>query len=148
MLSVTKLAATPQHPQIRFVSQEAIALCLGRPSAEIYRVDCWRYVVHVVGKGISTFVSYADMPPILGVSAPVAADVRMWRKRWRKHRHLAPRFWLAFYAQKFQAVSDLGELAAWDELVAYIHFGLTEGDRQALEAIGLEITYRLMNQAA
>jgi hypothetical protein len=148
MRAVTKLQHQPQHPQIRFVSAESIAMCVGISPAEIKRVDCWRYVIHVVGKGLSTFVSYADLPPILGVAAPIAADVRIWRQRWRKHGHRAPRFWLNFYTQKLQAVSDLQELAAWDELVAYIQFGLTASDRQMLEAICLETTNRLMHRAA
>jgi hypothetical protein len=153
MLLATKLPVASQsiprqHPQMRFVSTEAIALCLSCTNSEIYRVDCWRYVAHVVGKGISTFVSYADLPPILGVVAPVATDARLWRKRWRQHRHLAPRFWVEFYAQKFQAVTDLEELAAWDELVAYIHFGLTESDRQFLATIGADVTQQLSSYAA
>jgi hypothetical protein len=137
-----------QHAQMRFVSQESIAMCLGRSVAEIYRVDCWRHVVHVVGKGISTFISYADLPPILGVMMPAATDARLWRKRWRRHLHLAPLFWVEFYAQKFQSVTDLEELAAWDELVAYIQFGLTESDRQSLAAVCLDVTYQLSSYAA
>ncbi len=149
MLMATKIAVAPRpHPQIRFVSPEAIARSLDRDPAEIYRVECWRYVAHVVGKGLSTFVSYADLPPILGVIAPMANDARLWRKRWRQHRHLAPRFWVEFYAGKFQAVTNLEELAAWDELVAYIHFGLTERDRQLLAAICSEVTHQLSSYAA
>jgi hypothetical protein len=153
MLLATKLTVTAQQPprqhlQMRFMSKEAIAMCLDRPLSEIYRVDCWRYVAHVVGKGLSTFVSYADLPPILGVMMPVASDARLWRQRWRQHLHLAPRFWVEFYAHKLQAVSDLEELAAWDELVAYIHFGLTESDRQSLAAICLDVTHQLSSYAA
>jgi hypothetical protein len=153
MLLATKITASscpsPRlHPQIRFVSQESIARCLGRETAEIYRIDCWRYVAHVVGKGISTFVSYADLPPILGVVPPVATDARLWRKRWRRHHHLAPRFWVEFYAHQFQSVTDLEELAAWDELVAYIHFGFTEIDRQFLATICADVTHQLSSYAA
>lgn len=153
MLLATEITATTApsprlHPQIRFVSHESIAMYLSRETTEIYRIDCWRYVAHVVGKGLSTFVSYADLPPILGVVSPVATDVRLWRKRWRRHGHLAPRFWVEFYTQKFQSVTDLEELAAWDELVAYIHFGLTEIDRQFLSAICSDVTYQLSHYAA
>jgi hypothetical protein len=153
MLLATKITSAPSsslglHPQMRFVSHESIANCLGRETTEIYRIDCWRYVAHVVGKGISTFVSYADLPPILGVVAPVATDARLWRKRWRRHHHLAPRFWIEFYAHKFQSVTDLEELAAWDELVAYIHFGFTEIDRQFLATICAEVTHQLSSYAA
>jgi hypothetical protein len=138
----------PQHPQRRFVTGDAIALCLDRPPTAITRIDCWRHVVHVVGPGLSTFVSYADLPPVLGVVPPVAADVRLWRKRWRKHQYLAPRFWLDFYRCKLTVAADLSELSAWDELVAYISFGLTATDRQQLEAICLETTLRLAIRAA
>ncbi len=153
MLLATKLTVVAQqsprqHPQMRFVNKEAIAMCLDRTPTEIYRVDCWRYVAHVVGKGFSTFVSYADLPPILGVTMPMATDVRLWRKRWRQHLHLAPRFWVEFYARKLQSVSDLEELAAWDELVAYIHFGLTESDRQSLAATCSAVTHQLSSYAA
>ena len=153
MLLATKSTTDPSpsprlHPQMRFVSTESIAMHLSKEITEIYRVDCWRYVAHVVGKGMSTFVSYADLPPILGVVPPTATDARLWRRRWRRHHHLAPRFWVDFYAQKFQSVTDLEELAAWDELVAYIHFGLTEIDRQFLEAVCSEVTQQLMSYAA
>ncbi len=153
MLLATKITATTSpsprlHPQIRFISHESIAMYLSRETTEIYRIDCWRYVAHVVGKGLSTFVSYADLPPILGVVPPIATDARLWRKRWRQHGHLAPRFWVEFYTQKFQSVTDLEELAAWDELVAYIHFGLTEIDRQILAAICSDVTYQLSHYAA
>jgi hypothetical protein len=149
MLLATKLPVfTHQHPQLRFVNEESIAMCLNLAPPEIYRIDCWRYVAHVVGRGISTFVSYADLPPILGVSAPMATDARLWRKRWRQHRHLAPRFWVEFYARQFQSVTDLEELAAWDELVAYIHFGLTESDRQFLASACSDITHQLSSYAA
>jgi hypothetical protein len=148
LLTKNRPAIVAQHPQTRFVSGESIALLLDRPAAEIRRIDCWRYVIHVVAPGLSTFVSYADLPPVLGVAAPVAADVRIWRRRWRSKEYLAPCFWREFYGHKIAASKDLGEMSAWDELIAYVSFGLTGADRQYLESICLETTLRLSIGAA
>lgn len=84
MVSIKDPGSSAIHPLARFVTVEAIALLLHLKPQEIYRIDCWRHVIHVVGKGISIFVSYADMPPILGVEPPTAADINCWRKRWKK----------------------------------------------------------------
>lgn len=109
-----------QHYQARFVTKEAIALLLNLKKEEIYRIDCWRYVIHVVGKGISTFVSYADLPPILGVEPPTPKDFHYWRKRWQHNQNQAPNFWVEFYAEKFRTVSTLREMYTWGELVSVI----------------------------
>jgi hypothetical protein len=147
-LTKNRPTLVPQHPLTRYVSGESIALLLDRPLSEIKRIDCWRHVIHVVAPGLSTFVSYADLPPLLGVAAPIAADVRIWRRRWRRQEYLAPQFWREFYGQKLSAARDLGEMSAWDELIAYISFGLTGADRQYLESICLETTLRLSINAA
>jgi hypothetical protein len=149
-MPVTKNRPTlvPQHPLTRYVSEESIALLLERSPQEIRRIDCWRHVIHVVAPGLSTFVSYADLPPLLGVAVPVATDVRLWRRRWRTKDYLAPKFWREFYGQKLAAAKDLGEMSAWDELIAYIAFGLSDRDRQYLESICLETTLRLSVSAA
>lgn len=63
MVSSSQPESKPIHPQARFVTTEAIALLLQLKPEQIYRIDCWQYVIHVVAKGISTFVSYADLPP-------------------------------------------------------------------------------------
>jgi hypothetical protein len=148
LLTKNRPTIVPQHPQTRFVSGESIALLLNRPAAEIRRIDCWRHVIHVVAPGLSTFISYADLPPVLGVAAPVAADVRIWRRRWRRKEYLAPHFWCAFYARKLAAAQDMTEMSAWDELIAYVAFGLTGADRQYLESICLETSLRLSIGAA
>ncbi|AFZ29066.1 hypothetical protein Glo7428_0465 [Gloeocapsa sp. PCC 7428] len=109
------------HPLARFVTKEAIALLLNRKPDEIYRIDCWRHVIHVVGKGISRFVSYADLPPVLGVEPPTHADECRWRKRCavQKQKHV-PKFWVDFYVQKFMQVADINNLVAWGELIGKI----------------------------
>ncbi|MBE9189177.1 hypothetical protein IQ230_02105 [Gloeocapsopsis crepidinum LEGE 06123] len=109
------------HPLARFVTKEAIALLLNRKPEEIYRVDCWRHVIHVVGKGISRFVSYADLPPVLGVEPPTQADICRWRKRCavQKQKH-APQFWVDFYVQKFMKVVAFDDLVALGELIGKI----------------------------
>jgi len=82
MVSTPEPRSRAVHPLARFVTREAIALLLNLKSEQIYRIDCWRYVIHVVGKGVSTFVSYADIPPILGVEPPNPEDFVCWRKRY------------------------------------------------------------------
>lgn len=121
-----------QHYQARFVTREAIALLLNLKKEEIYRIDCWRYVIHVVGKGISTFVSYADLPPILGVEPPTPKDFNYWRKRWQHNQNQAPNFWVEFYAQKFRTVPTLLEMYTWGQLVAQIRAVMSESAVQWL----------------
>lgn len=89
-------------PQINLPS---FALLLNRDPEEIYRIDCWQHMIHVVRKGISRFVSYADLPPVLGVESPTQLDMYRWRKRCvaQKQKH-APKFWVDFYVQKFMQV--------------------------------------------
>ncbi len=120
MVSISQPESKPLHPQARFVTTEAIALLLQLKPEQIYRIDCWQYVIHVVGKGISTFVSYADLPPILGVKPPQPKDFLIWRKRWKKNKNKAPQFWVEFYARKFQTVLTIAEMYGWGELVAVI----------------------------
>jgi hypothetical protein len=136
------------HPLSRFVSRETVALHLKRDSAEIYRVNCWRYVVHVVGKGTSTFVSYADLPPIAGVPLPNAWDVRTWRKRWKKFGHIAPLFWHNFYIDRLQQCQSMEELRAWEEVIAYISFGMPESSRIELEGICDRMTHSFFSDVA
>lgn len=121
-----------QHYQARFVTKEAIALLLNLKKEEIYRIDCWRYVIHVVGKGISTFVSYADLPPILGVEPPTSKDFSYWRRRWQHNQHQAPNFWVEFYAQKFRTVPTLLEMYTWGQLVDQIKVVMSESRVQWL----------------
>jgi hypothetical protein len=121
---------------------------LKRSSDEIYKVNCWRYVVHVVGKKMSTFVSYADLPPIIGVDLPNHRDVRAWRKRWKKYDSIAPLFWHNFYAEKLHQVTTMAELQAWEEVLSYVGFGLPESSRIELEGICAAITHSLLISAA
>lgn len=108
------------HPLARFVTKEAIALCLNLQPEQIYKIDCWRYVIHVVGKGVSTFVSYADLPPILGVEPPTDRDFWRWRKRFAKQNKQAPQFWQEFYQQKLQQAASQIELDNWEIIIRTI----------------------------
>lgn len=130
-----KPRAKAAHPLARFVTVEAIALLLNLKPHEIYRVDCWRYVIHVVGKGVSTFVSYADIPPIVGVEPPKHADINCWRKRWRKNKYKAPSFWVEFYSKKFKLAPSVAEMYRWGELVNRIKFALPETGLQFLRGV-------------
>jgi len=135
MLSTLQVKSRATHPLQRFVTREAIALLLNLHPDEIYRIDCWRYVIHVVGKGVSTFVSYADIPPILGVDSPTLKDTLCWRRRWRKHRYKAPDFWATFYQRKFEQSLSQSELYQWGELVNRIQFGLSDATLKWLRSI-------------
>jgi hypothetical protein len=148
LLAAPKPSTVITNPQSRFATTEAIAMHLKRSPAEIYKVNCWKYVVHVVGKKMSTFVSYADLPPIVGVALPNHRDVRAWRKRWKKYDHTAPLFWHNFYVEKLRQVSSMEELQAWEEVLSYINFGLPESSRIELEGIAAEMTHYFFSHAA
>ena len=148
LLASPKPATVVTNPQSRFVTKSAVAMHLKRSPDEIYKVNCWRYVVHVVGKKTSTFVSYADLPPIVGVALPNHRDVRAWRKRWKKYDQIAPLFWHNFYAEKLRQVQTMAELQAWEEVLSYIGFGLPESSRIELEGICAEMTHFLFSYAA
>jgi hypothetical protein len=143
MISSSQPEARAVHHLARFVTREAIpfgiaslhALLLNLKPHEIYRIDCWGYVIHVVGKGVSTFVSYADLPPIVGVEPPSPKDFLSWRKRWKKNKNKAPKFWAEFYAQKFRAVPTLLEMYSWGELVGVIKFALSAAAVQWLRSV-------------
>jgi hypothetical protein len=134
MISIPEPGASAIHPLARFVTVEAIALHLNLKPQEIYRIDCWRHVIHVVGKGISRFVSYADMPPILGVEPPTTGDINCWRKRWKKNKYQAPKFWEEFFKIKFKLALSLPEIYKWGELIATIKFALSESTVQSLRS--------------
>lgn len=144
------MISTPQpksniHPLARFVTKEAIALLLNLKLEEIYRIDCWRYVIHIVGKGVSTFISYADLPPILGVEIPAKRDFACWRKRWKKNeKKQAPDFWLEFYQQKFQQAFSVTELHTWGQLVSVIKVALSSAAVQALRSVYLDVKSSLL----
>ncbi len=125
MIATTNAQAKSNHPQARFVTSDAIALLLNLKTEDIYRIDCWRYVIHVVGKGVSTFVSYADLPPIVGVEPPTNQDFVRWRKRWQKNKKQAPAFWVDFYKEKFKQAETITQLDNWGKIVGVIKLGLT-----------------------
>ena len=135
MISTLQREAKAVHPLSRFATVQAIALLLDLNPEQIYRIDCWRYVIHVVGKGVTTFVSYADMPPILGVEQPKPEDINCWRKRWRKNKFKAPKFWTEFYQQQFKLAPSLIEIDRWSELVNAIAFALPEVAVQSLQRV-------------
>ncbi|HAJ63662.1 MAG TPA: hypothetical protein DCP31_34210 [Cyanobacteria bacterium UBA8543] len=138
MISSSQPESNAVHHLARFVTKEAIALLLNLKPQEIYRIDCWRHVIHVVGKGVSTFVSYADLPPILGVEPPSLIDFLSWRKRWKKNKNKAPMFWAKFYAKKFQTVPTLLEMYSWGEVVGIIKFALSESVVQWLRSVYIQ----------
>jgi hypothetical protein len=148
LLAPTKPVILLTNPQSRFVTKAAVVMHLKRSTDEIYKVNCWRYVVHVVGKKTSTFVSYADLPPIIGVALPNHRDVRAWRKRWKKYDNTAPLFWYSFYAEKLRQVTTMEELQAWEEVLSYVGFGLPAASRTELEGICGEMTNFLFSNAA
>lgn len=110
------------HPLARFVTEETAAMLCNIDEEEIYKISCWRYVVHVHGKGVSRFVSYADFPAILAINPPTPEDFALWRKRWRTNSKSkqAPEFWTKFYKQQFQKAESPGNLLCWGKLVALV----------------------------
>lgn len=139
MIATQNAEAKSNHPLARFVTVDAIALLLNLETQDIYRIDCWRYVIHVVGKGLSTFVSYADLPPIVGVEQPSERDFTRWRKRWRKNNTQVPKFWLEFYIQKFQQAVSVAELYAWGKIVGVIKLVLSSVNLQELRKVYVEV---------
>ena len=136
MVTQPQPESKPVHPLARFVTREALALHLKIQPEDIREIRCWRYVIHVVGKGVSTFVSYADLPPILGVEPPTARDIGYWRKRWKKNEfNKAPEFWVEFYAQKFRRALYVEDLYAWGALVGAIAFGISQAAVQSLRSL-------------
>ena len=113
-----KNKSTSTHPLGRFVTREALALHLGVKSDNIYKISCWRYVIHVVGKNKSRFVSYADMPPVIGVEGPRKSDFAKWKKRikTRKQKYV-PKFWSQFYVTKIAETNSLKTLTSWENLL-------------------------------
>ena len=106
------------HPLARFVTEEAAALLFNISVEQIYKITCLRYIVHVHGKGISRFVSYADFPPILAVNLPTPLDFYFWHKRWKKKP--AQEFWQKFYIYQFEKALSVTELLGWNNLVSKV----------------------------
>ena len=110
---------TSTNPLGRFVTRDALSFHLGIQSDNIYKISCWKYVIHVVGKGKSRFVSYADMPPVLGVEPPRKGDFAKWRKRikTRKQKYV-PKFWAQFYVKQIEDSNSVETLLNWKSLVS------------------------------
>ena len=125
------------HPLARFVTEETAALLFHLQPEQIYKITCWRHVVHVHGKGVSRFVSYADFPPIFGVEAPREADMVRWRQRWRRKWKIkqAPHFWTEFYAHQFKKAASMGKLLGWGKLVAKVKPALSQVALQQLRQV-------------
>ncbi|TAE60157.1 MAG: hypothetical protein EAZ76_06970 [Nostocales cyanobacterium] len=131
------------HPQARFVTEEAVCLIFGISFADIYTVECWRYVVYVHAKGVSKFVSYADFPPIVDVGAPTYQDRVKWRKRWRKtpknqEKRYAPQWWAEFFTLQFQNAGSEYELQQWRQLLVSVNFAFSPLTLQQLQVVGNE----------
>ncbi|NES80637.1 MAG: hypothetical protein F6K10_04045 [Moorea sp. SIO2B7] len=126
-----------QHRLARFVREETVALMFNLNPEEIYRIECWRHVVYVHGKGVSRFVSYADFPPILGVTPPNKQDFPYWRRRWYKSAksHYAPEFWTKFYIQQFKQASSAAQLLEWGQLLALFKYCLSQAALQQLREV-------------
>ncbi|MBW4576129.1 MAG: hypothetical protein KME08_12710 [Aphanothece sp. CMT-3BRIN-NPC111] len=125
------------HPLVRFVNEETAALLFNLKPEQIYRIDCWRHVVYVHGKGVSKFVSYADFPPSLGVVPPTERDFFRWRKRWKNkwNSRQAPEFWQQFYAYQFQQATSVPKLFQWGKLVNLVKAALSEAALQWLRDV-------------
>jgi len=143
MISTSQPEASSVHPLARFVTSKAIALLLNLKLKDIHRIACWRYVIHVVGKGVSTFVSYADLPPILEVEPPTPQDFICWRKRWKKNKKHAPEFWVEFYKQKFWQAVSVAQLYKWGQIIRVINFALSQAAVHELRNVYLDVKYSL-----
>ncbi|MFB2923147.1 hypothetical protein [Aerosakkonema funiforme] len=124
------------HPLARFITEETAAMMFGIDVEDIYRITCLRYVVHVHGKGVSRFVSYADFPPISAVNPPTVTDFVFWHKRWRKKS--ATEFWQNFYTHQFQQAVWESELLEWGKIVNLVKSLLSETGWQNLQDIYIQ----------
>lgn len=122
------------HPLVRFVTEETVALLFNLQPEEIYRIDCWRHVIYVHGKGVSKFVSYADLPPHIDVETPTKQDFVRWRKRWRNRwkTNFAPEFWTKFYRYQFNHAMTESKLLNWGKFVAILKSALSVSAVQQL----------------
>ncbi len=124
------------HPLARFVTIESVALILKVPGEKIREIRCWARVILVVGQGLSKFVSYADLPPVVEATPPTIKDFNYWRKRRLKLKvKQAPETWGQFYALKLGECLDTEELASWGKLLGVIKTVLAESVLTALRTI-------------
>ncbi|MBW4494961.1 MAG: hypothetical protein KME26_18140 [Oscillatoria princeps RMCB-10] len=125
MVALIKHEATNPHPMARFATVEALALLLNVTVEQIEEIRYWANAILVMGEKFSRFVSYADLPPVLGVAPPDSADYLRWRKRWKSNKDQAPPFWLAFYTEKFKFARSVPELYTWGQLVSVFKHALS-----------------------
>lgn len=145
MIAIIKQESKKVHPLARFVTVEAVALLLNIHVARIKEIRLWNHMILVVAQGMSRFVSYADIPPILGVAPATNKDFLTWRKRWRKLKtNYAPDFWCNFYAQKFGESNCIQKLKSWGQLIATIKFALSQNVVQALRSLYAEQRYSII----
>lgn len=142
VISVSKInyKSVKIHPLVRFVTEETIALMFNLKLEDIYRIDCYQYVVYLHGKGISTFISYADFPPIIGVNQPKNIDISHWKQRWRRKfkSKYAPPFWTEFYLYKFQNVLSASNLWEWENLLTTLNPLLSDVALQKLSVFNVQ----------
>lgn len=139
MISTLQSQSKCIHPLARFVSKEAIALILKVPVEQIREIRLWARVILVVGQGLSRFVSYADLPPVVGVESPTSQDFTYWRKRWQKLKvKQAPDYWATFYANRFGQCRDIAELFSWGQLLGTIKLLVSEQTIIALRSMYVE----------
>lgn len=107
------------HPLTQFITEETIAFLLNLKLEEIYRIDCYQYVVYIHAKNISTFISYADCPPIIEANKPKNLDIIRWKQRWRNKfkSKYAPHFWTEFYLNKLESCFSIEQLKQWQHLL-------------------------------
>ena len=142
MIAIIKQESNEINPLSRFVTVEGVALLLNIDAGRIKEIRLWRHIILVVADGMSRFVSYAEIPPILGVAPPTQKDFITWRKRWRKLKtHHVPDFWGKFYAQKFEQSKNVEELKNWGQLIAIIKFALSAKVIQMLQSFYTEERY-------
>ena len=92
MISTPQAKAKTVHPLARFVTIEASALLLKVEAAQIKDIRCWPNVILVVGIGLSKFVSYADLPPILGVKPNQSRFCLLAQALEEEREKASPRF--------------------------------------------------------
>ncbi len=64
MITIGKSKSNSVNPLFRFVTEEAVALLLKIPVAEIKDIRFWPNVILVISEHLVRFVSYADLPPM------------------------------------------------------------------------------------
>ena len=143
MVAQIKYEATNPHPMARFVTVEALALLLNVTVEQIEEIRYWASTIFVMGEKFSRFVSYADLPPILGVDPPDSDDYLRWRKRWKSNKDQAPPFWVAFYTKKFRFCRSVPELYTWGQLVSVFKHALSQEGLVSLREVYKHIKYCL-----